>query len=260
MGMLDGKVAIVTGAASGIGLATVRLFLAEGARVVGIDRSAKAIEAVGDLGPSVSFECADAAEDATVAAIVARTIEHHGRLDIAHANAGIGGTIAMPEQVDIVALQEAFRVNAIGPMLLIKHAAPHLRRQKSGSIIVTASIAGQRGRSAGIDYSASKAAVLSIVQNSALSLGRDNVRVNALCPSGAETGMTERVFGMLTQGFGSNPIADMNPMGRIGTAEDMAKVALFLASDLSAYVNGQAINACGGLSASHPWAHQIPYS
>jgi len=263
MGRLTGEVAIITGAASGIGRAALELFLAEGARVIGADRSQKRIdETVASLtGQSADFAllAADAAEEAAVQGLVNDAIARFGRPDIVFANAGIGGSIGTVDTLELAQFTETLRVNLLGPWLLIKHAAPHLRAQKSGSVIITASIAGLRGRSGPVDYSASKAGVLSLMQSAALSLARDNVRCNAICPGGVQTNMTRRVFEMLEAANGKNPIAAMNPMGRVGSAQDMAELALFLASDAAGYINGQAINVDGGLSASHPWAPEVPY-
>lgn len=262
-GVLSNKVAVITGVGGGIGLESMRLFLEQGAQVVGADRSQRRLdEAAAQLAAHAGcFElvCCDAAEESAVAGLVAQARERFGGLHIAFANAGIGGYIEGPEAIDLAHFSETLRINLLGPVMLIKHAAPVLRTQKAGSILVTASIAGLRGRSAGIDYSASKAAVISVVQNSALSLGRDGVRVNAICPAGSETPMTRRVFEALTSTFGENPVAKINPMGRVGQPQDMANLALFLASDAAAYINGQAINVCGGLSASHPCPTEIPY-
>lgn len=262
-GVLNNKVAIITGVGGGIGLESMRLFLEQGATVLGADRSQRRLdEAAALLAPHAGrFElvCCDAAEESAVAGLVGEAQERFGGLHVAFANAGIGGYIEGPEAIDLAHFSETLRINLLGPVMLIKHAAPVMRAQKTGAILVTASIAGLRGRSAGIDYSASKAAVISVVQNSALSLGRDGVRVNAICPAGSDTPMTRRLFDALTGAFGGNPIAKINPMGRIGQPQDMANLALFLASDAAAYINGQAINVCGGLSASHPFAIEVPY-
>lgn len=263
MRQLEGKVAIITGAGSGIGRAAMALFLAEGAKVVGSDRSARRMQETAGLVSEHEFDfvavSGDAAEESHVAELVALAVSRFGRLDIPWANAGVGGTAVPIDMMEAAAFMETLRINLLGPMLLIKHAAPHLRKQKSGSVLVTASIAGQRARSGPIDYSASKAGVINLVQNCATSLGQDGVRVNAICPAGAQTGMTARIFDMLSAAHGHNPIATMNPMGRVGSAEDMARTGLFLASDAASYINGQFINVCGGLSASHPVAPELPY-
>ncbi|MFN7619301.1 MAG: SDR family NAD(P)-dependent oxidoreductase [bacterium] len=256
IGRLEGKVALITGAAGGIGLAMARRFVAEGAQVFGVDRSQRRLDAALDgFGPGsdrVVFHRADVAEEASVEAFVAAAAERFGGLDVLVANAGVGGWMVPVQGTDVANFMETIRINLVGPMLLIKHGAPRLIARRSGAIIVTASIAGQRANSGPIDYSASKAGVISLVQNTAQSLGRKGVRVNALCPAGTATPMTKPSFDFLEAAVGSNPLAEINPMRRIGAAEDMADAALFLASDESRYINGQALNVCGGLSAAFP--------
>lgn len=254
-GRLEGKVALITGVAGGIGLAMAHRFVAEGARVFGVDRSQRRLDAAldgFDAAGSVAFHRADVAEEASVEAFVAAAAERFGGLDVLVANAGVGGWMVPIQGTEVDNFMETIRINLVGPMLLIKHGAPRLVAQGAGAIIVTASIAGQRANSGPIDYSASKAGVISLVQNTAQSLGRKGVRVNALCPAGTATPMTKPSFDFLEAAAGSNPLADINPMRRIGAAEDMADAALFLASDESRYVNGQALNVCGGLSAAFP--------
>ena len=254
-GRLEGKVALITGVAGGIGLAMAHRFVAEGARVFGVDRSQRRLDAARDgfdAAGSVAFHRADVAEEASVEAFVAAAAERFGGLDVLVANAGVGGWMVPIQGTEVTDFMETIRINLVGPMLLIKHGAPRLVAQGAGAIIVTASIAGQRANSGPIDYSASKAGVISLVQNTAQSLGRKGVRVNALCPAGTATPMTKPSFDFLEAAAGSNPLADINPMRRIGAAEDMADAALFLASDESRYVNGQALNVCGGLSAAFP--------
>ncbi len=256
MGRLDGKVAIVTGAASGIGTGIVARFVGEGARVLGVDRSQRRLDATRDaLGLSedrVGFYRADVATDHEVEAFVAEALQRFGRLDILVANAGVGGWPSPLAGLDPLQFMETVRINLLGPALLMKHGSPVLAAQGSGSIIVTASLAGQRANSGPIDYSASKAGAISLVQNAAQALGRKGVRVNALCPAGTETPMTRMSFEMLVAAAGSNPLAEINPMRRVGTVEDMVGAALFLASEDARYVNGQFLNVCGGLSAAHP--------
>jgi NAD(P)-dependent dehydrogenase (short-subunit alcohol dehydrogenase family) len=240
MQRLAGKVAIVTGAASGIGKATVELFRSEGATVVGAD--------VGD-GADVR---SDAGSEEDVRRLVEETAARHGGLDIFFANAGISGgwaTIAEQTEQDWA---EILRVNLIGPFLAIKYAGPLIAKRGGGSIICTASVAGLRSGAGGAGYSASKAGVINLVQNAAQQLSGSGVRVNAICPGLIETGMTEGIYDMARASGQEQRIGELNPLKRGGKPEEIAHAALFLASDESSYVNGAALVADGGLSSSHP--------
>jgi NAD(P)-dependent dehydrogenase (short-subunit alcohol dehydrogenase family) len=240
MQRLAGKVAIVTGAASGIGKATIELFRSEGAIVVGAD--------VSD-GADVQ---ADAGNEEDVKRLVEGVASEHGGLDIVFANAGISGgwaTIAAQSAADWA---EILRVNLIGPFLAIKYAAPLIARRGGGSIICTASVAGLRSGAGGAAYSASKAGVINLVQTAAQQLSGSDVRVNAICPGLIETGMTQPMYDMARERGQEARIGELNPTKRGGEPEEIARAALFLASDESSYVNGTALVVDGGLSSSHP--------
>lgn len=241
MGRLEGKVAIVTGAASGIGKATVELFRAEGADVVGADVSEGA-----DI-------VADAGNDADVRRLIDQTVADRGGLDIVFANAGISGGLASIAEQTSDDWIEILRVNLVGPFLLIKHAFPHLKKRGGGSIICTASTAGMRAGAGGAAYSASKAGVINLVQNAAQQFGGANIRVNAICPGLIETGMTKPIYELARQTGKADRIGEINPLKRGGEPVEVAHAALFLASDESSYVNGQALVVDGGLSSSHPY-------
>ena len=164
---LDGKVAIVTGAGSGIGKATGALFREHGAIVVGADIN------------GADVEC-DAGDEAQVAALIERVVAEHGGLDIFFANAGIAGGLASIFEQSPDDWAEILRVNLIGPAVAIKHAAPHIGRRGGGAIVCTASVAGLRSGAGGPAYSASKAGVISLVKTAAQQLSGSNVRVNAI--------------------------------------------------------------------------------
>jgi NAD(P)-dependent dehydrogenase (short-subunit alcohol dehydrogenase family) len=240
MARLSGKIAIVTGAASGIGKAAFDLFRAEGATVVGADVSEGADHLV------------DAGREGDVKALVERIAGEHGGLDIFFANAGISGgwaTIAEQSEQDWA---EILRVNLIGPFLAIKYAAPLISQRGGGSIVCTASVAGLRSGAGGAAYSASKAGVINLVQTAAQQLAGSGVRVNAICPGLIETGMTRPMYDMARERGQEARIGELNPLRRGGEPEEIAKAALFLASDESSYVNGAALAVDGGLSSSHP--------
>lgn len=240
MQRLAGKVAIVTGAASGIGKATVELFRSEGATVVGTDAAA---------GADVQ---ADAGSEAAVQALVEKVARKHGGLDIFFANAGISGGFASIAEQTEADWAEILRVNLIGPFVAIKHAAPLMKLRGGGSIICTASVAGLRAGAGGAAYSASKAGVINLVQSAAQQLSGSGVRVNAICPGLIETGMTKPIYDMARAAGQEDRIGDLNPLRRGGEPIEIANAALFLASDESSYVNGAALVVDGGLSSSHP--------
>jgi NAD(P)-dependent dehydrogenase (short-subunit alcohol dehydrogenase family) len=240
---LKGKVGIVTGAGSGIGKAAVELFRAEGATVVGADLR------------GADVEC-DAGDEASVKALVDRVVADHGRLDIFFANAGVSGGFDGIFDQDAAAWAEILRINLIGPFLAIKYAAPAIKRSGGGSIICTASVAGIRAGAGGPAYSASKAGVINLVKVAATQMAGANIRVNAICPGLIETGMTGPIFDRAREKGQEDRIGHLNPMKRGGQPLEIASTALFLASDESSYVNGQAITVDGGLSASHPYHHQ----
>ena len=240
---LQGKVAIVTGAGSGIGKATVALFRREGAIVIGADLK------------NADVEC-DAGDDASVKTLVDKAIADHGRLDIAFANAGISGGLASIFEQTPDDWTEILRVNLIGPFLAIKHAAPHMAEVGGGSIICTASVAGLRSGAGGPAYSASKAGVISLVKSAAQQLTGSNVRVNAICPGLIETGMTEFIYERARGKGQEDKLGHLNPLQRGGEPAEIANAALFLASDEASYVNGHALVVDGGLSSSHPYNAQ----
>ena len=257
VGRLEGKRAIVTGAASGIGRATLLLFAREGARVLAVDRAAEGLEAAaaeaGAAGGATIAHAADAGDEAAVKRAVDRCVAEWGGLDVAFANAGVsGGRVPLLEQT-VEQWQEILRVNLIGPWLMIKHAAPAMIRQAHGSIVCTASVAGLRANAGGTPYSASKAGVISLVQTAANALTGTGVRVNAICPGLIETGMTRPIFEFARARGTGDKIGQLNPTRRHGLPEEIAATALFLASDDASYVNGQAIAVDGGLSSTHPF-------
>jgi NAD(P)-dependent dehydrogenase (short-subunit alcohol dehydrogenase family) len=239
MQRLSGKVAIVTGAASGIGKAAVELFRSEGATVVGADISEGA-----DLR-------VDAGDEAQVQKLVDAAVSEHGRLDIFFANAGVSGGFASISEQTAADWAEILRINLIGPFLAIKYAAP-LMKERGGSIVCTASVAGLRSGAGGAAYSASKAGVINLVQTAAQQLGGSGIRVNALCPGLIETGMTKPIYEMARASGQEGRIGELNPLRRGGQPGEIARAALFLASDESSYVNGAALVVDGGLSSSHP--------
>lgn len=242
---LAGKTAIVTGAASGIGKATVALFRAEGANVI-----------AADIAASEGVIAADAGREDDVRGLIDRAVADHGGLDIFFANAGISGGLASIFEQSPEDWQEILRVNLIGPFLAIKYAAPVMKERGGGSIICTASVAGLRAGAGGPAYSASKAGVISLVEVAATQTAGANIRVNAICPGLIETGMTRPLYDNARAVGREDMIGHLNPMKRGGEPDEIARAALFLASDEASYVNGHALVVDGGLSSSHPFYRQ----
>jgi len=245
MDRIKGKVAIVTGAASGIGKATVELFRSEGATVVGAD----AVDGADVLS--------DAGSEKAVRELVELVVKQHSGLDIFFANAGISGGFATIAEQTEQDWTEILRVNLIGPFLAIKYAGPAIAKRGGGSIICTASVAGLRSGAGGAAYSASKAGVINLVQNAAQQLSGSGVRVNAICPGLIETGMTKPLYELARATGREERLGELNPLQRGGEPQEIASAALYLASDEASYVNGAALVVDGGLSSSHPTAQRF---
>lgn len=255
-GALMGKVAIVTGAASGIGRATVRRFAQAGANVVAFDR-AEAVHAVAaqlrEDGHQVLSVVGDAGLEEDIRALIEQAETAFGGLHVFFANAGIvgqamGGFFDATPQIWL----ETLRINLVGPFLAVKLATPSITRAGGGALLCTASVAGLRAGAGPAHYSASKAGVINLVQTAALQLAGSGVRINAICPGLIETGMTKFVYDQARAAGKIEKIGNINPLLRGGEPEEVAELALFLASDAASYIHGQAIAVDGGLSASHP--------
>ncbi len=256
MGRLDGKAALVTGAGSGIGRASAKLFAQEGAKVLiadlneqGVTETASQIDAAGG---TVITKCLDIATEDNVASLIETGEDEFGGFNVIYANAGVSGGRVPILEGTADAWMEILRINLVGPFLAIKYGAPKMVARGGGSIICTASVAGLRSGAGSTPYSASKAGVISLVQTSANQLASTGVRVNAICPGLIETGMTQPVFDRAREKGTEHKIGQLNPLKRAGVPQEIANTALFLASDESSYVNGQAIAVDGGLSSSHP--------
>ncbi|THH19947.1 hypothetical protein EW146_g1319 [Bondarzewia mesenterica] len=208
---------------------------------------------------TVTVMQADAADEAAILGVCKQALQEEGRLDVFFANAGIA-TLSTLEETSASVFTEVMRVNALSCFLALKYASVAMKQTNAskgkevggGSIILTASVAGIRSGAGPVDYSASKAAVNSMVQTGAWQLQRTDIRVNSICPGLIETGMTIGTFDYARKRGNAAKIGQLNPTGRFGVAEEVAQAALFLASDDSSYVNGQILAVDGGLSASIP--------
>jgi NAD(P)-dependent dehydrogenase (short-subunit alcohol dehydrogenase family) len=254
-GQLEGKVAVITGAASGIGAATARLFIAEGASVVLADiQDARGEKMVEEFGPRASFHHTDVTKEAEIRGAVERATEKYGRLDVMFNNAGAGHPEGFIQDLTPEVFHGVVDLLLGGVMFGMKHAVPVMKAQKSSSIINTASIAGLGVGYGGTMYSACKAAVIHVTKVVANEIGEDNIRVNAIAPGAIPTAIFGRAGGMdqdgaealipmLKMGF-----AKAQPIPRSGEAEDIARAALWLASDASSFVTGVTLPVEGGMT------------
>ncbi|KAJ5516077.1 hypothetical protein PENPOL_c023G01589 [Penicillium polonicum] len=261
------KVVIVTGANSpnGIGRASAHQFANNGAKAVYIcdfsdTHLATHKRELESLYPNVDIHVRsfDAADEKALSGVIDEAVSTYGRLDVFFANAGVVGQPKLFTEIDGEGFLNTMRVNALGVFLAAKHAAPAMKITSAekpypgGSIIGTASVAGLRSNAGSTDYSASKAAVVSIAQTVSYQLAGSGIRMNAICPGLIETGMTQSVFDRARERGTERKVGQLNPLQRGAVADEVARVALFLGSDESSYVNGQAWAVCGGLSAGHP--------
>jgi NAD(P)-dependent dehydrogenase (short-subunit alcohol dehydrogenase family) len=243
MGRLDGKVCVITGAASGIGAESARLFAREGARVVGVD---VATGAEGELALE-----ADVTDEQQVRGIYERTKEEFGGIDVLFNNAGINPTDdSSALETSVEAWQRVQDVNARGVFLCCKHGIPHLLKRGGGSVINTASFVALIGAAVSqVSYTASKGAVLSMSRELGVEFARRGVRVNALCPGPVNTPLLQELFANDPEKAARRLVH--LPMGRFAEAGEIAQAALFLASDESSYVNAATFMVDGGLTAAY---------
>lgn len=252
---LENQVTIITGGASGMGLATVMRFLTEGARVMIADYNQATGEAAlhgaieAGYASRVGFVRTDVAQEASVEEMIQATLRQFGRLDVLFNNAGVGGAIGPLTETTESDWDYTFDVLAKGVFFGIKHGARVMQSQAEGGVIInTASIAGLSGDGGPLVYSAAKAAVISMTQSAAVELAASRIRVNAICPGfivtpladGGNAGATQKVF------------AHSQPWPDYGRGEHIAGAAVFLASSDSAFVTGEALVVDGGLTAAGP--------
>jgi len=261
VGRLDGKIAIITGGASGIGEATTRLFVEEGARVVVADvLDERGRHLADELGESARFRHTDVSREVDVEALIDDTLEEFGRLDCLFNNAGIGGPRGPIESIPLDGFEKVVGVLFRGTFLGMKHAAPAMKRQGSGSIINNASTAGLQSGFGPHVYSAAKAAIIQLTRSVAAELGESGVRVNCICPGYIATPIFGRGRGVpeaeidRTVELVKLVFASLQPIGRTGLPEDIARAALWLASDDSSFVNGHALVVDGGVTCGKMWS------
>ena len=255
MGALAGKVVIITGATSGIGERIAELFVEEGARVAAAGR--RGVEGATleqRLGANATFIRTDVSQEAEVEAMVAHAVQRFGQVDILINNAGVPAQVASIADLDMAHFDAVMGVNIRGVVLCMKYAARVMLSRGQGSIVNIASLAGTRGGFTGHPYGASKGAVLAVTRTAATELGEKGIRVNAISPGGIVTGIFAKNAGV--EGSRADQVADavkevfatLQPIPRAGATDDIARAAVFLASDAASFVNGHEFVVDGGLS------------
>src|SRR5882757_9530965 len=253
---LDGKVAVVTGAAGVIRTATMRLLAERGARVVAVDRKERELQtAIKDLAASAQAYAvtADVSSEDDVADYVRTAVAKFGTIDVFYNNAGIEGEIAPITRYPLEAFRRVLDVNVVGVFLGLKHVLPVMLKQNKGSIINTASIAGLMGSPLIAVYSASKHAVIGLTKTAALECTATGVRVNCVCPGLIDSRMLSAIIEGRNPGNAPPPnekIVDRIPARRLGHASEVASIVAFLASDEASYVSGSAYTVDGGRTAA----------
>jgi NAD(P)-dependent dehydrogenase (short-subunit alcohol dehydrogenase family) len=264
MGKLEGKVAVITGATSGIGLRTAEIFVAEGAKIVIAGRRLAEGEALAKkLGGTCVFRQTDVNEEAQIQALIALAVDKFGKIDCLFNNAGGPAQTGGIEGLDAARFDAAMATLLRSVMLGMKHAAPHMRKQGSGSIINNGSIAGRLGGySTSLVYGAAKAAVIHLTKCVAMELGEVGIRVNSISPGVIATGIFGKALGLSTEAAEKTPelmhgvYKSAQPIPRAGLPEDIAHAAVFLASDESTFINGHDLVVDGAITGGRNWTQQ----
>ncbi len=250
---LEGRVAIVTGAAGGIGRATAQRFASEGATLALIDRNEAGLAETAGTLPAATERTTcvvDIADEAEVEKTVADVLARFGHIDVLCNNAGVAGDMATAPEQDADNWRRVLEVNLYGAMFFTKHVSRAMIEAGRGAIVNTASVAGLRSGAGGNAYSASKAALINFTMTSACDLGGYGIRVNAVCPGLVETGMTKVVFDYAREKGKEDRLGYRCELRRYGRPEEIAAAIAFLASDDASYITGQALPVDGGNTAS----------
>ena len=249
MGILDDKHCIITGGAGSVGLASAKAMAEEGARIMLVDRDMAALEQAADSigAKDTLIAAADISDSTQVQAFVKQAAENWGKIDVVFANAGISGTNASVADFPEDVFDDVMDINVRGTFLTLKHAIPHMR--DGGSIVVTSSIMGVRTRPGTVAYITSKHALIGMVRCVARELAGRNIRANIIAPGPLENEFQQTIEDRVSADMGVNATEMLNnmiPLGRHGTAEEISRAVLFLASDQSSFTTGAVLMADGG--------------
>ena len=249
MGIMDGKHCVITGGAGSVGLASAKALAEAGATIMLVDRDIAALEKAADsIGANNTLVvAADISKTSEVQAFVKQAAESWGKIDVVFANAGISGTNASVADFPEDIFDDVLDVNVRGTFLTLKHAIPHIR--DGGSIVVTSSIMGVRTRPGTVGYITSKHALIGMVRCMARELAGRNIRANIIAPGPLENEFQQTIEDRVSAAMGVNATEMLNnmiPLGRHGTAEEISRAVLFLASDQSSFTTGAVLMADGG--------------
>lgn len=259
MAEMAGKVVVITGGASGIGEASARLFIEEGAKVIIADMQKERGRALAtELGDAAIFSPVEVRQEEQVKAVIDSAVSKWGRLDCMFNNAGFGGALGPIEDTPVEEFDMTFDVLVRGVFLGMKHAIPVMKKQGAGSIINTGSISAITAGRGPLIYSAAKASVLHLSKVTAISVADSSIRINTICPGYIATPLSTNTVGkpdkLIEERLDGEPFSQ--PIPRVGRPSDIAEMALFLASDRSTFITGQAIIVDGGAASGVFWENQ----
>jgi NAD(P)-dependent dehydrogenase (short-subunit alcohol dehydrogenase family) len=253
MGRLEGKVALITGAGSGIGAATAARFAAEGAAIAGLDVAKPADEAAWSrtcaAAPDAAFYEADVRDEGAIKAAVDAAIAHFGRMDVLLNAAGVVG-FGSAHNLEVAEFERVIDINLKGSFIVSKHVLPRMIEQQSGSIIHVASVEGLEGITGQLAYNASKGGVVLMAKTMAIDYASAGIRVNCVCPGGVDTAMTEMLHDEAMHSF-RDQLRSFHALNRFSKPEEIAAAILFLASDDAPFVTGSSLVVDGGYTAGH---------
>jgi NAD(P)-dependent dehydrogenase (short-subunit alcohol dehydrogenase family) len=252
MNRLQGRVALITGVASGIGLATARRFAAEGASIAGIDIGQPPDEDWAEIGaspPGAILQQADVRDEEAIRTAVAAAVERFGRIDVLVNAAGVIG-MGPAHLLPVAEFERIVDINLKGSFIISKHVLPTMLEQRSGSIILVASVEGFVGLSGQVAYNASKGGVVMMAKTMAIDYAAAGIRVNCVCPGGVDTPMTAMLHDEAMHSF-RDQLRGFHAFGRFAQPEEIAAAILFLASDDASFVTGSSLLVDGGFTAGH---------